>query len=354
MYIVIAIIAFGFLIFTHELGHFLAARAFNVKVLEFSLGMGPALLKKQRGETLYSLRALPIGGFCAMEGEDASSEDARAFSSQSAIKRAVILAAGAAMNFVTGFLLVLLVYSQAEAFSSPEITGFMDGCPYEGESMLMAGDEILRVDGHRICFSGNFSEYMAASGSDYHDITLKRGGERVKLENVYMPLREYESESGEKTMKYGIYFGSEKATVLSTVKYSWYSALDFVRVVWRGLTQLVTGAVGLRELAGPVGIVELVNDTASQEATVGAGLLDVAYLFALIAVNLAVMNMLPIPALDGGRVFFLLVTFIIEKLSRRKLNPKYEGWVHSAGFVLLMGLMVFVMFSDVFKIIASR
>ena len=354
MYIVIAIFAFGFLIFTHELGHFLAARAFNVKVLEFSLGMGPALLKKQGRETLYSLRALPIGGFCAMEGEDETSEDKRAFSSQSALKRAVILSAGAAMNFVTGFLLVLLVYSQAEAFSSPEITGFMDGCPYEGENMLMAGDTVLRVDGHRIYFSGNFSEYMASSGSDYHDITVKRGGERLKLEKVYMPLREYESESGEKTMKYGIYFGSEKATFFSTIKYSWYSALDFVRVVWRGLGQLVTGAVGLRELAGPVGIVGLVNDTASQEATVSEGLLDVAYLFSLIAVNLAVMNMLPIPALDGGRVFFLLVTLVIEKITRRRLNPKYEGWVHSAGFVLLMGLMIFVMFSDVFKIIASR
>lgn len=354
MYIILAIIAFGILILTHELGHFLAAKAFGVKVVEFSLGMGPQLLKKQGKETLYSLRVFPIGGFCAMEGEDEESEDARAFSAQSALRRAVILIAGTAMNFLTGFLLILLVFSQAEAFSSSEISGFMEGCPYEGEDMLLTGDRVWSVDGHRIYFSNNFAEYMAGSGSDYHDLVVVRGGNRVKLENVYMPLREYTQADGGTAMKYGLYFGAAEAGGLTTLRYSWYCSLDFVRVVWRGLRDLVTGAVGLRELSGPVGIVDLVNDVAAQEESTGAALMNIAYMFALIAVNLAVMNLLPIPALDGGRVFFLLVTWLIEKISRRRVNPKYEGYIHSAGFVLLMGLMVFVMFSDVIKIFINR
>lgn len=354
MYIVLAIIAFGILITTHELGHFTAAKACGVKVREFSLGMGPQLLKKQGKETLYSLRLLPIGGFCAMEGEDEDSEDPRAFTSQAAWKRIIILVAGAAANFVVGFLLILLVFSQAEGYSSPQISGFMDGCPYEGENMLMEGDTFYKIDGHRIYFSTNVSEYMTRSGSDYHDIVVVRDGQKVELKDFYMPLREYAQSDGSTVMKYGVYFSIAEAGPAANIKYSWYCSLDFVRLIWRSLGDLVTGTVGIKELSGPVGVVDMVNDVASQDTSVTDALMDIAYLFALIAVNLAVMNMLPIPALDGGRVFLLIVTWIIEKVSRRKIDPKYEGYIHTAGFVLLMGLMVFVMFNDVIKIIFNR
>ena len=354
MYIVLAIILFGVLIAVHELGHFLVAKACGVRVLEFSLGMGPMLLKKQGRETLYSLRLLPIGGFCAMDGEDEASDDPRAFTSQRPIKRILILCAGAAANFVLGFLMIILVFSGSQSFGTPTISGFMDGCPYEGEDMLMTGDTIYKLDGHRMYFSSNISEYIARSGSEYHDLVVIRDGQKIKLDNFRLTQREYTLEDGSSVLRYGLYFELEPAGGLKNVKYAWYCALDFVRMVWYSLGDLVTGAVGLKELSGPVGIVDVVNQAASKESSTGDALREVMYIFALIAVNLAVMNMLPIPALDGGRVFFLILTCIIEGISRKRLDPKYEGYIHTAGFVLLMGLMVFVMFSDVIKIVLRR
>ncbi len=354
MYILLAILAFGVLIASHELGHFIAAKAFDVKVMEFSLGMGPALLKKQGRETLYTLRLLPIGGFCAMEGEDEDSDDPRAFSSKEPWKRMIILAAGAAVNFVLGFILVLLVFSQAFGFSSPEISGFMEGSGLEGEDAFQTGDSIYKIDGHRIYFSSNISEYLGRSGSDYHDIVVVRGGEKLRLENFHMPLREYTSADGGKVMRYGLYFSYAEAGFANTVRYSWYCAVDFVRLVWRSLGDLISGAVGVKELSGPVGIVDVVNEVAQEQTTIKNALLELAYMFALIAVNLAVMNMLPLPALDGGRIFFLLVTWLIELIGGKRIDPKYEGYVHSAGFVLLMGLMVFVMFNDITRIFVNR
>ena len=351
MYIILAIVAFGVLIFTHELGHFLVAKACGVKVLEFSMGMGPALWKRQGKETLYSLRAFPIGGFCAMEGEDEDTGDPRAFTAQAPWKRVLILIAGATANFVTGFLLVLIVFSQSESFAAPLIRDFMDGCPYEGEDMFMVGDTFYKVDGHRIYFSSNVSEYLARSGSNVHDIVLIRDGKKITLDDFTMTLREYPLEGGGTEMKYGLYFGTVPATPLTNLRYSWYCTLDFTRLIWNSLGQLVTGAVGIRELSGPVGIVGLVNDVTKEEEDAREAILDVLYVFALIAVNLAVMNMLPLPALDGGRVFLLIVTWLVETVFRRKLNPKYEGYVHGAGLVLLLGLMAFVMFNDIVKLV---
>ena len=348
MVIVIAILAFGVLIAVHELGHFVAAKAFGVKVEEFSLGMGPLILKKQGRETLYSLRLLPIGGFCAMEGEDEEVESERAFSSQKKWKKAIILVAGSAMNFLMGFILVLCIAPMAN-FAEPVIGEFMPGCPYVGEQALMEGDRIHSIDGHRTFFTGDISEYMAASGSDYHDIVLYRDGQRVVLKDFYMPLVEYTQEDGSTVMKYGLIFQMREQGLWSNIKYSWYCCLDFVRAVWDSLRMLVSGSVGIREMSGPVGIVSFVNDVAQESASLREAAFQICYIFALIAVNLAVMNMLPIPALDGGRVFFLLVTWVIEKIIRKRLDPKYEGYIHTAGFVLLMGLMVFVMFSDVLK-----
>ena len=180
MVIILAIIAFGILIAVHELGHFITAKAFGVKVEEFALGMGPLIFKKQGKETLYSLRLLPLGGFCAMEGEDEDPGSERSFSAQKAWKRAIILFAGAAMNFIAGFLLVLCIAPSAN-FIEPVIDSFMPGCPYVGEEALMEGDRIHSIDGHRTFFTSNISEYMNRSGSDYHDIVIYRGGERIVL-----------------------------------------------------------------------------------------------------------------------------------------------------------------------------
>ena len=181
MFIVIAIIAFGVLIGIHEFGHFIAAKSLGVKVNEFSIGMGPAIFKRQKGETLYALRILPIGGYCAMEGEDEETDDPRCFSRQRGWKKIIILAAGSFMNFLLGLVLVLVIFSQAAGFNAPVISGFTENNPYEGENALQVGDEIYSVDGHRIYFTGNFSLYLSRNSSQVYDIVVIRDGERVEL-----------------------------------------------------------------------------------------------------------------------------------------------------------------------------
>ena len=350
MYIILAIIAFGVLVAVHEGGHFLSAKAFGVKVNEFALGMGPKILKKQGKETLYSLRLLPLGGFCAMEGEDAETGDPRAFTAKPAWQRAIILVAGAAMNYLIGFVLIFCIAPYAY-YAEPVIADFMDGCPYESVDGLQVGDRFVSIDGRRIFFADNVSTYLSRTGSDEHSIVLRRDGQRVVLRNYHMSLVEYTQADGSTEMKYGLYFSPREWGFGANLRYAWYEAMDFVRMIWRSLGDLFTGAVGLRELSGPVGIVSYVNEVETAATSPLEAWFTFFYIFALIAVNLAVMNLLPIPALDGGRVFLLLVTWCIERVTRKKLNPKYEGYIHTAGFVLLMGLMVFVMFNDVVKLI---
>ena len=354
LYVIIAILIFGVLIGVHEWGHFITARLCGVRVNEFSLGMGPLLWQREskRG-TLISLRALPIGGYCALEGEDGDSDDPAAFSNAAVWKRFLILVAGAGMNFLLGLVLILVCFSQAEAFSTPVITEFMEGCPYEGEDGLLVGDVFYKINGQRIYFTSDVSTYLARRSGDTSDITVIRDGKKVTLEDYPMTLREYvDEETGETILRYGLYFGVQETGVWAKLRYSWYSALDFVRLVWLGLEDLVTGAVGVRQMSGVVGIVDVIADVGVQSETGYDAFLNIAYLAAFIAINLAVMNLLPIPALDGGRVLFLLVTWLLERVLRRRIDPKYEAYIHTAGLVALMGLMIFVMYNDVAKIIA--
>ena len=348
-YVIVAILIFGLLIAVHELGHFTAAKLSGVKVTEFAVGMGPAIIKKQRGETLYTLRCIPFGGFCAMEGEDEDSADPRAFTNQKPWKRLLILVAGSFMNFVTGLVIVLILFSSAVSFRAPVIEGFMDGCPYESEDGFALGDRFARIDGKTVYQYYDVAELLAKGGGT-HDIVVIRNGRRVKLDD--MPLVPVEYEGYENKM-YGFYFGSDDATVGNKIKYSWNTTMEFVRMVWDALGQLIGGKVSVNDLSGPVGIVDMMAETGEQAASVGDALYDIFYLGAFIAVNLAVMNMLPIPALDGGRVFLLVVTFIIERITRKKLDPKYEGYIHAAGMVLLLGLMAYVLFHDIFRIVTK-
>ncbi len=349
MYILIAILAFGLLIFVHELGHFLVAKACGVKVTEFAMGMGPKLFSKQGKETLYSLRLLPIGGFCAMEGEDESSDDPRAFTNQGVVKRILILVAGSAMNFLLGFILILILYIPAGGFLSPVISDFFPECPYEGD--LQRGDEIYSVNGKRIYFTANFSEYASQDADGSLDLVLIRDGKKVRLNNYHMVPVKYEKDDGTYEMKYGIYFGVEEATPLSALKYSLYNCLDFVRMVKNGLVQLFTGKAAVSDMTGVVGIVDIINETGQSAETVSQGLENVVYLIAFIAVNLSVMNMLPIPALDGGHIFTLLIAWVWEKLSGKKPDPRIEGYIHFIGLILLLGLMALVFYNDIARII---
>lgn len=349
MYILIAIIMFGILIAIHEFGHFIAAKSCGVKVNEFAIGMGPAVFKKQKGETLYSLRILPIGGFCAMEAEDEESDDPRAFTNQKPLKKLIILAAGSFMNFLLGLILIVLMYSGAEAFISPTIDSFMEGCPYESDDALQKGDTFYSIDGHRIYLVNDVATFLA-EGSGTHDLVMLRNGEKVNINGIELVPRIYEDYADEGP-KYGFLFGYVEADFAAKLEYSWNTAMEFSRWVWLGLRELVSGAVGIDQMSGPVGIVDMMNDVGQQSETVRDAVNNMLYFSAFIAVNLALMNMLPIPALDGGRVFLLLVTVVIEKVTRRRLDPKYEGYIHTAGMVLLLLLMAFVMYNDIAKLI---
>lgn len=350
MYIVIAILVFGVLIAVHELGHFVVAKLCGVKVNEFAIGMGPALFKKRKGETLYALRILPIGGFCAMEAEDEASDDPRAFTNQRAWKKVLILCAGSFMNFLLGVILIIAMYADAEAFTMPVIGEFMDGCPYESSEYFQAGDEFYSVDGNRIYLSSDVSMFMER-GSGSYDIVVLRNGEKVELKNVSLEKRVYE-EYKNSGPKYGFIFSQEKNSFGTCLDYSWRTAKEFSRWVWLGLEDLIHGAVKLDDMAGPVGIVDMMNNVGESSGSTDAAVKNMLYISALIAINLAIMNMLPIPALDGGRVFLLIVTLIIEKLTHKRLDPKYEGYIHLVGMVLLLGLMAIVMYNDIAKLIA--
>ena len=351
MYIIIAILAFGILIAVHEFGHFITAKLCGVKVNEFAIGMGPAILKKQRGETLYALRILPLGGYCAMEGEDTESDDPRSFTSQTLPKKLLILFAGAFMNFVLGLIIVLIIFSGLKSVAGNTIHSFAEGFPLEGESGLMAGDEIIKIDGHRIFYIDDFRTYMSRSNGKTVDMVIVRDGEKIKLNDFPLTLREYADNEGKTSLRYGISFGYEQTSFFDNIRYGFYEAYNFVRTVWLGLSDLVTGAVGVKDMSGVVGIVDIISETGENSPTKTAAAINISYLCAFIAVNLAVMNLLPIPALDGGRIFLLIVTWVIEKIIRRRIDPKYEGYIHTAGMSLLLALMLFLIVNDVLRIV---
>ena len=351
MYIIIAIIIFGILIAIHEFGHFTAAKLCGVKVEEFAIGMGPALFKKQKGETVYALRILPIGGFCAMAGEDEESDDPRAFTNQGFWKKFVILCAGSFMNLVLGIVLILIMYAGAQAFVTPTIDHFMDGCPYEGAEAMQAGDTFYSIDGQRIYLVSDVSSFLMR-GDGVYDIVMLRDGEKVELKDFALTTKTY-AEYANEGPKYGFVFGYTEATFGTKLEYTWNTTLEFSRLVWLGLGDLINGKVGLKDMSGPVGIVDMMNEVGQQAESAKAAADNLLYISAFIAVNLAIMNMLPIPALDGGRVFLMIVTVIIEAVSRKKLDPKYEGYIHLGGMVLLLGLMALVMYTDIAKLITG-
>ncbi len=351
MYIIIAIIIFGILIAIHEFGHFTAAKLCGVKVEEFAIGMGPALFKKQKGETVYALRILPIGGFCAMAGEDEESDDPRAFTNQGFWKKFVILCAGSFMNLVLGIVLILIMYAGAQAFVTPTIDHFMDGCPYEGADAMQPGDTFYSIDGQRIYLVSDVSSFLIR-GDGVYDIVMLRDGEKVELKDFALTTKTY-AEYADEGPKYGFVFGYTEATFGAKLEYTWDTTLEFSRLVWLGLGDLINGRVGLKDMSGPVGIVDMMNEVGQQAESAKAAADNLLYISAFIAINLAIMNMLPIPALDGGRVFLMIVTVIIEAVSRKKLDPKYEGYIHLGGMVVLLGLMALVMYNDIAKLITG-
>lgn len=349
MYIILAILIFGVLIFVHELGHFAAAKKLGVQVNEFAICMGPVLWQHKRGETTYSIRAIPIGGFCAMEGEDENSSNPRAFTSVSWWRRLIILAAGSFMNFLTGFLIVLVLISTTANFYRPEITRFEEGAAIAREGGLQVGDELHEIDGERVYIYDDVAMLLARNTTGVFDLVVIRDGEKVRLDDFQMEKQYFEVD-GETVYRYGMTFAQVEKTVGAVLRDAWFTSVDFARLVRMGLQDLFTGAVSVKDMSGPVGIVSVITETGQSAKTVSAGLWLVMYLAAFIAVNLAVMNLLPIPALDGGRIVCMLLTVAAEKILRRRIDPKYEGYLHATGMILLLAFMAYVTFQDVFKL----
>lgn len=347
MSIIFAILLFSVLILLHELGHFVSAKLSGVQVNEFALFMGPAIFKKQIGETLYSLRCIPIGGYCAMEGENEDTDSPRSFQKAAWWKRLIILLAGSFMNFLTGLVIFAIVFAPAKQFVVPEIAQVEQGCTVVREDGLQVGDRFLEVNGEKILVQSDFSMLLALKGGDTHDFVVERDGEILEFKDYKMETHLF---PGEETERYGFSFGVEDATFGNRVKYLWNTALDTVRTVRLSLQMIVSGQAGLKDMTGPVGIVQMMNSTAEASDTALDAVLNMLYFGGFIAINLAVMNLLPIPALDGGRALFLLITTAVEAITKKKIDPKYEGYIHGAGMVLLLVLMAVIMFKDIFVI----
>ncbi|MBO5324329.1 MAG: site-2 protease family protein [Oscillospiraceae bacterium] len=351
MSIIFAILLFSVLIFVHELGHFLAAKASGVQVNEFSLFMGPAIWKKQKGETLYSIRCIPIGGYCAMEGEDSDTENPRSFQKAAWWKRLIILVAGSGMNFITGILLMCIVFMPVQQVVLPVISGFESYSTVNGADGLQPGDTILEVDGEKIYVQSDFATILALNPGDYHDIVVERDGKKVTLNDFYLERHEVTDDEGNSRQMLGMNFTIADATFGMKLKYAWYQTIDTVRIVRLSLQMLLSGQVGLQDMGGPVMIVDQMSQVADASEEWTDALLNMLYYGAFLAINLAVMNLLPIPALDGGRVVGLLLTTAVEKITRKKIDPKYEGYLHAAGMILLLILMAVILFKDVFTIV---
>lgn len=352
IYILLAILMFGMLVAVHELGHFLAAKACGVRVNEFSIGMGPQIYHCTKGETEYSLRLLPIGGFCAMEGEEEDSDDEHALNRQSWWKKLIIFAAGALMNFATGFLIVVCLYANAGGFYTADIAAFNEGFLREGENGVMVGDTIYAINGERIYLMSDVSLVMNLHEGDTVEMTVLRDGKKLTRT---LEKQTFTDENGKEYRAYGFsYGGIVEATPMLRLRYSWYQTMDYVRLVRLSLQMLASGGAGVDDLSGPVGIVSTITEVGKEteaEAGIGAAIKNVLFFAAMIAVNLAVMNLLPLPALDGGHILFLLINGIAVLLFKREIPGKYLNAINSAGFALLMAVMLFVTFKDIIKLL---
>ncbi len=329
--IIITIFTFGILILVHEFGHYIVAKKCGIGVNEFSIGMGPTIFKKQGKETTFYIKALPIGGFCKMEGEDedAHKDNHRAFGNKTKLQRIAVLLAGAAMNILVGFIIVLIINCFVPAYVSTEI----DKIGLPEQTVLKEGDKIVSIDGYAVMNYMDLNFAVSNIETEQFDAKVIRNGERIDLENI--PL--IKTENG---YKMGINLLAKENTLGSILKNSVTESISIIRLVWKSVVYLVTGRVGVNELSGPVGITVMVQQT------VEYGALSVLNLIAFIALNLGVMNLLPIPALDGGRIFMI----IVEAIIRRPIPQKYESVVHLIGFILLMGLTVFVFINDIIKV----
>ena len=348
--LILAILAFCVIIIIHEMGHFFAAKACGIKVDEFSLGMGPRIFRKQGKETLYTIKLLPIGGSVQM-GEDEESDDPRSFRNKPVWQRIIVLVAGPLMNLILGVIVCAIALTVSGRVVTSEIGGFRGDEPVSSQ-FLQAGDEIVEINGLSIWSSMDISYALqnsaqkASAEAEFitYDFKVKRDGEIVALNNVKFAAAP--GENGKTGVVLDFYVLAHKTDFGNVFVYSFKEAATYGRLVWISLIDLISGTYGLNDLSGPVGVVSAITQTASASADMRINFTNLLSMIALITINLGIFNLLPIPALDGSRILFL----IIELFRHKPMKPEHEGIVHFIGFAALMILMVVVTFNDIVKL----
>ncbi len=336
--ILFAILFFGVIIALHEFGHFLTAKLFGIQVNEYSIGMGPVLLKRKKGETQYSWRLFPIGGFVSMEGEDEESENPRAFNNQKAWKRFIVVAAGATVNIILGLVLVCVMLG-ADGKMPSRIVSDVSTQMEAVENGVRPGDEILRINNTKVLSARDLYYDLFRDEDGVFDIEIRRDGEKLTLSAL--PVT-YSAEEG----FCDFIVGDKKTTALNILPGAVSQTLSMTKLVWLSLIDMIRGQYGLKDISGPVGTISIVAETAS-DAIQASDYSSVFFILAFITVNIGIVNLLPLPALDGGRLLFIF----IEMIFRKPVPKKFEAWVHAAGFILLIGLMVLITFNDILNLI---
>ncbi len=341
---IIALLVFGFLIFIHEFGHYIFARIFGVAIKEFSIGMGPKLLwydSKKTGIT-YKVCAFPIGGYVAMEGEDSESQNPNSFDKKPAWQRFIVTAAGAFVNLLFGFLAMIILASMiniggttVRVFADKELNNLEVSSADAG---LMVGDEIIKVGDKRVSVYDELSYEIMRGGYEPLTLTVIRNGKEEVIENVVFPTL---TDSGQTfgVPDFGVY--KKDKNPLTVLGYSFEKSVLTVRMCWESIYDLLTGRYTLGAVSGPVGISSAIGSAASD------GIASLLNIVVLISINLGVMNLLPIPALDGGR----LITVLFEMITRKKIPAKVEGIVNGVGLILLLGLSFVILIKDVIQLI---
>lgn len=335
--ILIAIAFFCLIIVIHELGHFTVAKLCGIKVDEFAIGMGPAIFKKRGKETLYTIRLLPIGGFCSM-GEDIDDEKPDSFRKKPVGARMAVIVAGAIMNLILGLILSIILTLVNGTDVSTKIVYFADDA-VSSDYGLKLEDRIVEINGTTI-FSVKDVTYQLSNDEDcIVDFIVERNGKKVEVNDVHFAY-ETNPDTGKNTLIYDFKVLKEDITISNLFPYAFKNTIYYGRIILMSLRDMITGKYGINDLQGPVGIVTAIGDVAEQTGFDISFILDIA---TLITINVGIFNLLPLPALDGGRFVFLL----IEAITKKQLKAETEGIIHFVGLALLMLLMIIVTFNDV-------
>ena len=351
MSIIIAVIIFSLIITIHEFGHFIAAKSNGVKVNEFAIGMGPAIFKKKKGETLYAIRIFPIGGYCAMEGENTDSADGRAFCQKAVWRRMIIVVAGVCMNMILGLILLMVQAGMSDAIVTTTVSKFEEKAVSQ-QTGLKVDDKIIAINGMRIFTSTDMSYKFSTDEDGIYDMVVVRNGERVSLKDV--KLATSFNEEGQLRIHYDFWVKPQKVTAGSVVTQAFKQTATDARLIYISIADMIRGKYSLKDMSGPVGIVDSIGDVIDSERDEETGKIDwkslidsILYISSFITINVGVFNLLPLPALDGGRFIFL----ILEAIRRKPVPPEKEGLVHTVGLAAMLLLMVVITVSDITKLV---